>query len=115
MGKEPKCTRVWGAGVRVCEGTLAWDGAGVWKETGAWGIGVQEIGRGLGVEKGQLDRGLGWGRSLGVQEPGKGTEVWVCEGTLAWDGAEVWKDAGAWEFIIVWEGPGVGKGLNAGA
>ena len=88
----------WG---RSLEGDLRYRGARDWE--------------GSGSEKGQLDRGLGWGRSLGVQEPGKGTEVWVCEGTLAWDGAEVWKDAGAWEFIIVWEGPGVGKGLNAGA
>ena len=29
---------------------------------------------GSGSEKGQLDRGLGWGRSLSVQESGRGQE-----------------------------------------
>ena len=41
-------------------GRLGGLGARAWEESGSG--------------KGQLDKGLGWGRSLGVQEPGRGKE-----------------------------------------
>ena len=81
------------------------EGDGVWK-----GAGALEDARSLG----QLDRGVGYGRSLGIPAPWRGQES-GCVSISMVGGRSLERWAGAWNGIIAWGWAGVWRELEAGA